>query len=115
MSFPSQLLLGSLAHLVWLEAKLPLKFLEGRRGAECFHADDAARWANVAIPSNCGALLDGYACCHFGRQNTIAIFLRLVLENVPGRHGDNARSDAVCEQLFVGLYRQAKFAACSNQ
>src|SRR5208337_3109259 len=47
----SQLLLGCCHDLGWLEAEFLLQLLEWRGRSEGFHADDAARGAGIALPS----------------------------------------------------------------
>src|SRR5215467_7957103 len=73
-----------------LETEFPLEFLERRRSAEGCHSDNAARRANVSLPSESGSLLDGDARGHFRRQHGVAVLLRLMFEDVPGRYRDHA-------------------------
>ena len=40
------------------------------------------------------------------RQNAVPVFLRLVLEDVPGRHRNHARADALGDQFLVRLRRR---------
>jgi hypothetical protein len=86
-----------------LETEFALQFLERCRGAEGLHADDAAGGADIAVPAQHRSLLDGEACLHIGRQHIVPIGLRLLLENVPGRHRDNARAYPLNRQRFMSL------------
>src|ERR1700722_2549042 len=67
--------------------------------------------ADIAVPAEHRPLLDGEARLHRGRQHAIPIGLRLLLENVPGRHRDNARSNSLSGQRFMGLDDQRHLAA----
>ena len=78
--------------------------LSGRRGAERLHADDAAAPADISLPAESRGLLDRDARRHVGRQHAVPVLLCLVLENIPRRHRDHARADALGEQLLVGLH-----------
>src|SRR5579862_7314540 len=97
--FLAQEFLRNGGQAVRLEAEFPLEFLERRRGSEGRHSYYAARRANVALPSKCGSLLDGDARANIRRQDAIPVLPGLMLEDVPGRHGDYARADAFGEQL----------------
>src|SRR4029077_8382697 len=98
-----------------LETKLTIQFLERRRGAKGFHADDATGGTNIAVPTQHRPLLDGDARLHAGQQYLISIRLRLMLENVPGRHRDNAGSNSLSRQCFVGVNDQSHLASGSNE
>jgi hypothetical protein len=67
-----------------LETEPALQFLKRRRRAESLHADDAAGGADIPIPAEHRALLDGDTRFDCGRQHLIAIRPRLLLEDVPG-------------------------------
>src|SRR5262249_39043821 len=67
-----------------LEPNLAIQFLERRRGAEGFHADDTASRTDITVPAQHRSLLDGEARLHSGREHVIPIGLRLLLEDVPG-------------------------------
>src|SRR5260370_619089 len=99
-----QLFLGGRDDLVRLEAELFLELLERRRRAEGLHADDAARLTDVALPSQGGGLFYGDASFHFGRQHPAAVSARLVIDDVPTRHRDHARTDAIGHKRLVGLH-----------
>ena len=84
--FIPQLFLRRGDDAVRVEAELPLEFLERGRGAECLHADDRARFAHVALPTQRRGLLDGDAGFDFAGQNAVSVFARLMIENIPGGH-----------------------------
>src|SRR5262249_27896487 len=98
-----------------LETKLAIQFLERRRGAKGFHADDAAGGTDITVPAEHRSLLDGDARLHGGQQNIVPIGLRLVLENVPRRHRDYAGSNSLSCQRFMGLSDQGNFAPRSDE
>src|SRR5262249_17794419 len=108
-SRPAELCLCSCSHLVWLETKFPLELLERRRRPERVHADNTARPADVALPPERRGLLHRDARCHLWRQDGILILLRLLFEDVPGRHRDHARPDALSDELLVGLHSETDF------
>ena len=74
------------------------------------HADDTATRTYIGSPSQHRSLLDGEAGCHRWRQHLIPIGLRLLLENVPGRHRDDTRPNPPRCQCFLGLDDQGHFA-----
>src|SRR4029077_20494260 len=98
-----------------LETELALQFLERRRGAEGLHADDATGGTNIAGPTQHRPLLDGDARLHAGQQYLIPIRLRLLLENVPGWHRDDAGSNSLSRQCFVAMNDQSHLASGSNE
>src|SRR5215207_140730 len=95
ISLASEHFQGGRDDLVGLEAELALQLLERCGGAEGLHADDPALVADIALPAQRRCLLDGKPCFHAGQQHFFAIGLRLVLEDVPRRHGDDTRADAL--------------------
>src|SRR5262249_2724016 len=78
------------AHLVGLESELLHQFLERSRGAKGLHANHATGLANIAIPAEGRGLLNRQAGPHRWRQNTVTIFLRLMIEDFPRRHRNDA-------------------------
>ena len=75
------------------EAEFRQQILERRRGAEGVHADLGAGRAHIAVPADHRARLDRHARRDFRRQNAVAIGLILLLEQLPGRHADDARRE----------------------
>src|SRR5262249_38712893 len=69
-----------------LEAVFSQELLERRRGAECLHADDAARLAYITLPAESGGLLYRHARGDLGRQHARPIRLALILEDIPRWH-----------------------------
>src|SRR5437667_2023877 len=102
-------------HQVGLEAKLLLQLLERRRRPESLHPDHPAGSADVALPSERGGLLDRDARRHGGRQHAVPILLRLVLEDLPRRHRDDAGADALGDQLVVGFHGKTHLAARGDE
>src|SRR6516162_8315404 len=103
-------LFDDLGDALRLEPVFSQQLLERCRRAECLHADDAARPADVAFPTEGRGLLHGDARVDVGRQHAVLVRLRLMLENVPGRHRNHARPDALGEEFLVGLYAQVDLA-----
>jgi hypothetical protein len=85
--------------------------LGSKPGAESLHPDDAAVSGNIPLPPKRRSLLDGNARCHSVGQHAVPVFLGLALEDVPGRHGDHARANALRHELFVRLRGEADLAA----
>src|SRR5215470_16817292 len=112
---PAQYLLGRRHDTLRLEAELLLKRLQRRRGPERLHADDVASASDVALPPERGGLFDGDPRLHGGREHAVTILLRLVVEDLPGRHRDDARADTLGEQLTVRLDRQTELAARGDE
>ena len=50
-----------------------------------------------------------------GRQHAVPIFLCLVLEDIPGRHRDDARADALGEQVLVSIHGKTDFTAGGDE
>src|SRR6516162_8117585 len=98
-----------------LKAELALQLLERCRRAEGLHADNAARGTNISVPSQHRSLLDGDARVDAWRQHLITIGLRLVLEDVPRGHGDDAVANPLRRQLFMGLHNKRYLAARRNE
>src|SRR5215472_10396025 len=88
-------LLRHLGDALRLESIFSQQLLERGRCAKCLHADDAAGPADVAFPAEGRGLLHGDARGYVGRQHAVLVRLRLMLENIPRRHGDHARADAL--------------------
>src|SRR5262245_62554208 len=103
-------LLRDLGDALRLESVFSQQLLERGRCAKCLHADDAARPADVAFPAEGRGLLHGDARGDIGRQHAVLVRLQLMLENVPGRHRNHARADALGEEFLVGLYAQVDLA-----
>src|SRR5712692_4826434 len=106
---PAEQFLRRRRHEVRLEAELSLEFFERCRRPERFHADNAARPANVSFPSESRCLLHRDTRRHLGWQDLILILLCLMLEDIPGRHRDHARADALSAELLVRLHRETDF------
>src|SRR5208282_3604092 len=115
MSPPAEQLLGHRRHPLRLEAKVLLQLLERCRGAERLHADDFPLTPHVALPTESRGLLHRDASLHLRRQDAVAVLARLLLEDVPGRHGHHPRANALGEQRLVCRDGQAELAAGGNQ
>src|SRR5260370_26899048 len=102
-------------YLVRLETELLLELFERCRGAKGVHPDDTALLADVALPPQSGAMLDRDTSFDVWWQHTVPILLRLVFEDVPGRHRDHASADAFRHQLVVSLHGQTDLAARRDQ
>src|SRR5262249_21589932 len=86
-------------HPPGLEAEFALQLLERCGGAEGLHANHPSGRTDVAFPSECGALFDREPRRHIRRQDGGTILRRLVLEDLPRRHRDDARADSLRHQL----------------
>src|SRR5262249_54111586 len=93
-----------------LDAVFPQELLERSGGAECLHADNAARLAHIALPAESGGLLHRHARGDLRRQHARPVRLALILKNIPGRHRNHARADALSGELLVRLDTQADLA-----
>src|SRR5262249_56255290 len=98
-----------------LETELAIQFLERRRGAKGFHADDTASRTDITLPAKHRSLLNSETRLHRGQQNVIPIGLRLLFENVPRRHRDYAGSNPLSCQRFMGLNDHGNFAPRSDE
>ena len=85
--------------------------LSGAEAPKVFMPMTRPSVADIALPAQRRCLLDGDARLHAGRQHLLAIGLRLVLEDVPGRHGDDAGTNPAGRQRFMGLDDQRDLAA----
>src|SRR5215510_7818318 len=106
-----ELLFGCRNYMVWFEPELSLQLLQWRRRSEGVHAYDLPRGANISFPAKGGGLLHGYSCFHIWWQHAFTIGRGLVLENLPRRHRDDARTNSFGEQLLVRLHCKADLAA----
>src|SRR5262249_59012292 len=87
-------LLRDLGDALGLEPVFSQQLLERGRRAKRLHADNAARPADIAFPTERRGLLHGDTRGDVGRQHAVLVRLRLILENIPGGHRDHARADA---------------------
>src|SRR6266581_8655495 len=78
------------------------------------HADDLTGGSNISFPTYRGGLLYRDACLDVGWEDAVPVFFRLVIENLPRRHGDQARADAFSNQRLVRFHRKADFASRRN-
>src|SRR5690242_15808834 len=83
------------------EAELLLQVFERRRGAEGVHADHDAGRSNVVGPSEDRGLFNGDARRYFRRQHLFFVVVRLVVEDFPRRHTDDAGLDALGGKLLI--------------
>src|SRR5690606_19313183 len=67
----------------------------GGRRPETGHANHLPVESDIALPAHDSAGLYGQAPRDVGRQNVIAIGLRLLVEEIPRRHADGARTNAL--------------------
>ena len=89
--------------------------LSGAEAPKSVHPDNAAGMCQRIVPiPKVEALLHRDPSFHVGRQNAVAVRLRLVVENLPRGHRHYARANAFCVQLLMGCDRQANFAARSD-
>src|SRR5262249_32049372 len=108
-------LLRDLRHTLRLEPVFSQQLLERGRRAERLHTHDATGCADVAFPAEGRRLLHRDARGDVGRQHAVLVRLRLMLENIPGRHRDHARADALRDELLVGVDAEADLAARRDQ
>src|SRR6266850_3484744 len=106
-SLLAQQLLGRCHDAVGLEAELLLKRLQRRGRAKRPHADDVpgAADADVALPAERGGLFHRHPRLYVWWQHAVTILLRLMLEDLPRRHRDDASADPFREQLAVRFHR----------
>src|SRR5580658_6498427 len=98
-----------------LEPEFLLQLLERSGAAEGLHTDDLAGGPDIAVPTQGRSLLDCDTSGNPGRQDAVAIRLRLMLEDVPGRHGDHARANSLGQQRLVRIDDERNLAARGNQ
>src|SRR5262249_31539050 len=98
-----------------LKTKFPLELLKRGRGSKHSHADDAAEWPDVTLPAKGRCLLDRDTQFHRRRQHAVTILKSLVIKDVPRRHRNNARPNALQKQRFVCIYSQTDFTARCDQ
>ena len=89
--------------------------LSGAEAPKVFMPMTRPSVADIALPAQRRSLLDGDARLHAGRQHLLAIGLRLVLEDVPGRHRDDAGANPLGRQRFMGLDDQRDLAARGDE
>src|SRR6266705_5773371 len=97
------------------EAELLLQLLQRRRRAERLHADARTLGPDVTVPPEPARLLHGYPSRNVGRNYAIPIRLRLLLEQLPRRHADDAGPHARGAELLVRLDAQGHLASGSEQ
>ena len=59
--------------------------------------------ADVALPSEGRRLFYRDPRRHLGGKDAVSIFLRLMVEKIPGWHGHHPRANPLSLQLFVGF------------
>src|SRR3546814_7873017 len=75
-------------------AELLEEFPGRGRGAEAAHADEGTAGLDPALPPERPRRLDGDVQ-RAGPEHLVAVVRRLLLEELPGRHGDDGRRDAL--------------------
>src|SRR5689334_1100478 len=114
-AFAFELRSGGRDDVIHREAELFLKLLQRRGRAERLHADARALGPDVTIPPEPARLLHGYASRDVGGNYAVPIRLRLLLEQLPRRHADDAGSHARGAQLLVRLDAQGHLASGPEQ
>ncbi len=66
-------------------------------------------------PAEVRSLLDGNSRFHMRRQNRVPVRLVLVVEQLPGRHADDAGADSLFCELFVSVEAERHFAAGADE
>ena len=97
------------------EAELLLELRKRSGRAECAHGHGRAGGPDIAVPAERARLLHRDAGADRRRQHRVAIALRLLFEQSPGRHRHDARADALGGELFVRAERQRNLAAGGEQ
>src|SRR5260370_4782335 len=80
---------------VWGEAELLLQILERGGCSKSLHADDAPFRSSILPPSEGRSHLDSDSRGDLGRKHLIAVTLVLTFEQIPRRHADHARPNAI--------------------
>jgi len=97
------------------EAEFRHEILDWGRRAKSVHADHGAADAGVAIPADHRTRLDRHARGDVGRQHAVAIGLILLFEQLPRRHADEARRNAILLERLVNLRAERNLAAGADQ
>ena len=72
-------------------------------------------WTDIALPSNRRRLFDRDPRRDGGRQNGVAVFLRLLVEQLPAGHADDAAANALRREVLVSGDAEVHFAAGRQQ
>src|SRR5580698_1487634 len=107
-----QLFFGGGGYSVRGEAEFLLQFFERSRRAEGMHADTAA---SIAVPAKYRRLLHRNPCLHARRKHRVLILVGLLLEQLPGRHTDDARFYPFLSKFFVSIHAKRNLAAGADQ
>src|SRR2546429_1039861 len=105
-AFALELRSGGRDHVLHGEAELLLQLLQRRRRTERLHADARALGPDVTIPPEPARLLHRYPSRDVGRNHAVPIGLRLLLEQLPRRHADDAGPHARGAEPLVRLDAQ---------
>src|SRR5881296_43194 len=105
-AFALELRSGGRDHVLHGEAELLLQLLQRRRRTEGLHADARALGPDVPIPPEPARLLHGYPSRDVGGNYAVPIRRRLLLEQLPRRHADDAGPHARGAELLVRLDAQ---------
>src|SRR5690606_4848794 len=89
-------------HVLGGEAELLEELLRGGRGAGALEADRAAALAEVAVPGERDARLDGDAGAHGRRDDRLTVVGVLLLEPLEAREGHDTRRDALGLENLAG-------------
>ena len=90
--------------------------LKRSRLPERVHANDRTIKTNILCPAKSGCLFYCDACAYIWRNDTLAVFLALVLEQLPGRHTHHARIHTLSFELFILCNTEGNLAAgCKEQ
>src|SRR5262245_14612413 len=115
LSGARELRLGRRHHVVDGESESLLELLERSGGAERLHAQPGAARARVALPAERRRLLHRHARRDRGRNDAVAVLLRLLLEELPRGHADHAGLHLPGAELLEGGHAQRDLAAARQQ
>src|SRR5262249_37640295 len=110
-----ELLAAHLSHGLGGESELLLNVLERRRGAERVHPHHGPVLADESLPAERRCLLDRHPRLDRRRQHLLAVVLRLLVEQMPRGHADDADLVALRCQVLVRVYAQCDLGAGPDQ
>ena len=92
-------------------AEMLVEILRRRARAETVHADELSVLSEIARPAERRDRRFDGDLYRTRSQNGVTICCRLFLEQLPGRHGDDARGHALLRKQLARLHRNLNFRA----
>src|SRR5215471_7744948 len=107
----SNLFFGRSDDMFGCKLEVSLYGLQWRRCPKRVHTNDGTMQTNILCPAEGRCLFNGDSCVDIWWNNALSVCLALALEQLPGRHTDNAGFDPLSIELFICCNTECNLAA----